>query len=198
MVNEDWVKQTLGLLHEEAQRRGNSSESMMFRQAALLIEQFQDPGRQDPDLQTVNMVCVQLHEAYYRELNRVFKKSSPHLCQQGQMLLERLAEEADLHKPKDNDWRIWPLEDESYPNVRSAVEAYVEELGLECKGADFARCGGIAEWVVAGPQSKGSETYMSIAGACDSHREKVASREILGSEDPSRVEVFDVHEILSD
>ena len=108
------------------------------------------------------------------------------------MALEQLAQEANLHEPTPGDWRIWPLEDDSFPDLASAVAAYLDEYGRECKGADVLICGSPADWIVTGPQSSGADTYMSIAGACAEHRSKIVSREMLGSDDPSRVEAFDI------
>ena len=80
MVNEDWVKGVLRDLYNEAAARRDSAEALMFRQAASLIEQFHSPNKKNPDPQTVMMIQGQLDAAYYRELNRVFKRSNWHLC----------------------------------------------------------------------------------------------------------------------
>ncbi len=195
MVHQGWVESVLTELNDEASRRRDTAEAMMFRQAAGLIAQFQAKGRQNPDVQTVNMVCAQLSAAYYREMNRMFKRSNFNLCSQAEMVLRQLAKEHELHRPVKGKWRIWPSSSRSYRTLGTAAKAYLRDRGPRCVGGEVVPCGSKAEWIVAGPQTVGAETCMEIAGACDRHRDVVGGPQILGGDDPDLVEFFAIEDL---
>lgn len=196
MVNEDWVKGVLRDLYNEAEARRDSGEALMFRQAAALIDQLHSPEKRNPDPQTVVMIQGQLDAAYYTELNRVFKRSNWHLCQQAHWVLGELSNEADLHQPVEDDWRVWPLSDESFPDLKSAVAAWRDQIGFTCHGGNVLSCGRPATWIIAGPQTEGAETYMGITLACEAHVEQYAGPLALGSDAPHRVERHRLSELL--